>query len=291
MSLQSLTGQSTITVERQVSSRDAGGGISNTWSEHYASVKGRIEDASAVRVEQFARRQINITHEMYTRQPGIGMGMRVKETFTGNATALSQGAQTSTVTGSAVDMNGAPAVNTAAQTVTAVSGTSPTLAGKLQERGYDGTFTANTTNGSAVVTGITVAGLAVGDAISGAGIPALTTIATVDSSSQITLSAAATATATGVTLTAVGAWSDVTGATFAGVAKNAVSNVQTITFQRTKRYLRYVGTIAGTNPSFNVGVEVQPSRYYLVQSLIENKATGGIPYYAEIMMEEQRGRV
>lgn len=226
MSLQDLTSQSTVTVERQVSARDAGGGVSNTWSTHYSGVQARIEDASAAMVDQWQRRQINVTHEMLTRQPGIGIGMRVKETFTGNATVLAQGAQTSTVTSSATDMDGAPAVNAAAQTVTAISGTTPTLAGKMQESD-DG--------------------------------------------------------ATG--------WSDITGASFAAIALSAVPVKQTIVFQRSKRYVRYVGTITGTNPSFNVGVEIQPSRYYLVQSCIEERPTGGIPYYAEVMLEEQRGRV
>jgi hypothetical protein len=36
-------------------------------------------------------------------------------------------------------------------------------------------------------------------------------------------------------------WTDITGATFAQVA--AAQNVQVISFDRTKRYLRYVGTI------------------------------------------------
>lgn len=290
MSLESLTSQSTITVERQVSSRDAGGGISNTWTDHYPSIRGRIEDASAARVEQFARRQINITHEMFTQQAGIGMGMRIKETFVGNAVGLASAAKITTVTGAAIDMNGAPAVFNAAQSISAVSGTAPTLDGKFQERGYDGAFTANTVSGSPIITVVSVPGLAVGDAVAGAGIPALTTILSV-SGSRATLSANATATAVGVALTATGTWTDVAGATFAQVGKSAVPVKQTITALRTKRYLRYIGTIGGASPSFTVGVEINPGRYYLVQSLIENRATGGIPYHAEIMCEEIRGRV
>ena len=41
-------------------------------------------------------------------------------------------------------------------------------------------------------------------------------------------------------------WSDVSGATFTTVTTN--DNVQAISFDRTKRYLRYVGTVAGTTP-------------------------------------------
>lgn len=290
MSLESLTSQSTITVERQVSARDAGGGISNTWTDHYPSIRGRIEDASAARVEQFARRQINISHEMFTQQAGIGMGMRIKETFLGAATALASGAQVATVTGLAIDMNGTPALFTAAQSLSAVSGTAPTLDGKFQERGYDGAFTANTVSGSPIISNVSVPGLAVGDAVTGSGIPALTTILSV-SGSQATLSANATLTAVGVALTATGTWTNVAGATFGQVGKSAVPTKQTIVALRTKRYLRYVGTIGGASPSFTVGVEINPPRYYLVESVIDERATGGIPYYAEVMMEEQRGRV
>lgn len=63
--------------------------------------------------------------------------------------------------------------------------------------------TGNITNGSAVVTGISVntAGLAAGMGVTGTGIPAGTRILTVDSSSQITLTQNATASTTGVALT------------------------------------------------------------------------------------------
>jgi hypothetical protein len=49
-----------------------------------------------------------------------------------------------------------------------------------------------------------------------------------------------------------GAYSDIPGATFTQVT--ASTNLQTITFDRTKRFVRYVGTIAGTTPSFTFGV-------------------------------------
>lgn len=63
-------------------------------------------------------------------------------------------------------------------------------------------YTGDTTNGSAVVTSIaSTAGMYSGQAISGTGIPAGTRILTVDSSTQITLNANATATNAGVTLT------------------------------------------------------------------------------------------
>ena len=45
-------------------------------------------------------------------------------------------------------------------------------------------------------------------------------------------------------------WTDIPGATFTTVT--AESNVQTITFDRTKRYVRYVATVGGTTPSFLV---------------------------------------
>jgi hypothetical protein len=43
-------------------------------------------------------------------------------------------------------------------------------------------------------------------------------------------------------------WTDVTNATFTAVT--ASSNVQTIVFDRTKRYLRHARTVSGTSPTF-----------------------------------------
>jgi hypothetical protein len=68
------------------------------------------------------------------------------------------------------------------------------------------TVTGNTTGGSPVVTSVsTTTGLSAGDAVTGAGIPAGTAIQSVDSASQVTLTANATATASGVTVTPVAA--------------------------------------------------------------------------------------
>jgi hypothetical protein len=47
-------------------------------------------------------------------------------------------------------------------------------------------------------------------------------------------------------------WTDVTGATFTAVT--ASNNLQTIVFDRTKRYLRHSRTIAGTSPTFALAV-------------------------------------
>jgi hypothetical protein len=47
-------------------------------------------------------------------------------------------------------------------------------------------------------------------------------------------------------------WTDVTGATFTAVT--ASSNLQTIVFDRTKRYLRHFRTVSGTTPAFLLGV-------------------------------------
>jgi hypothetical protein len=48
------------------------------------------------------------------------------------------------------------------------------------------------------------------------------------------------------------AWTDVANATFTAVT--AASNVQTIVFDRTKRYLRHSRTVSGTSPTFNLAV-------------------------------------
>jgi hypothetical protein len=47
-------------------------------------------------------------------------------------------------------------------------------------------------------------------------------------------------------------WTDVTNATFSAVT--ASNSVQTINFERTKRYLRHSRTVGGTSPSFALGV-------------------------------------
>jgi hypothetical protein len=96
---------------------------------------------------------------------------------------------TATVTGSAGDMVNGDGPCVAIQQVGAVSGTSPTLAGKIQE----------SPDGS-----------------------------------------------TG--------WADIANAAFAAVT--ATGNYQAVTFERTQRYLRYVGTIGGTSPSFALAVVI-----------------------------------
>lgn len=47
-------------------------------------------------------------------------------------------------------------------------------------------------------------------------------------------------------------WTDVSGAAFASVT--ASTNTQAITFERTKRYLRYAATVGGSSPSFALAV-------------------------------------
>src|SRR5690348_12658146 len=79
---------------------------------------------------------------------------------------------------------------------------------ELMEAGhnFNGTVTptGNTTNASASVTSVSsLTGLAVGQSITGTGIPASTTIVSL-SGTTLTLSANATATNTGTTLTSVG---------------------------------------------------------------------------------------
>ena len=47
-------------------------------------------------------------------------------------------------------------------------------------------------------------------------------------------------------------WTDVTGAAYTAVT--ASNNLQTIVFERTKRYLRHSRTISGTSPTFALSV-------------------------------------
>ena len=53
-------------------------------------------------------------------------------------------------------------------------------------------------------------------------------------------------------------WADVSGATFTTVTAN--DNVQAITFDRTQRYVRYVGTVAGTSPQVPVAVVISEQK-------------------------------
>jgi hypothetical protein len=90
--------------------------------------------------------------------------------------------------GASVDLIEADGRCFAIQVIGAVSGTSPTLAGKIQESADNSTFT------------------------------------------------------------------DIAGATFSTVS--ASSNLQVISFERTKRYVRYSRAVAGTSPSFAISVVI-----------------------------------
>lgn len=110
-----------------------------------------------------------------------------------SAAAGSPGDNTTTITGTGVDLINADDQCVAVQHVGTVSGTTPTLDGKIQESADNST-----------------------------------------------------------------AWTDITGATFTQVTTS--THVQAITFQRTKRYVRYVGTIAGTSPQFALDALIGESK-------------------------------
>ena len=57
------------------------------------------------------------------------------------------------------------------------------------------------------------------------------------------------------------AWTDIVGATFTQVT--TATNTQAITFDRTKRYVRYIGTIGGTSPSFALAVFISEQKKQL----------------------------
>ena len=99
---------------------------------------------------------------------------------------------TSTVTGSGGDLLNADGPCFAIQQVGTVTGTSPTLAGKIQESSDNST------------------------------------------------------------------WTDIPNAAFTTVT--ASNNYQAIVFDRTKRYVRYVGTIGGTTPNFSLAVVISQQK-------------------------------
>lgn len=51
-------------------------------------------------------------------------------------------------------------------------------------------------------------------------------------------------------------WADVTGATFTQVTASTNNQMIEVQARASKRYIRYVGTIAGTSPDFDVAVIV-----------------------------------
>lgn len=53
-------------------------------------------------------------------------------------------------------------------------------------------------------------------------------------------------------------WTDISGAVFQQVTGG--DNTQAITFDRTKRYVRYLGTIAGSSPSFALAVVISEQK-------------------------------
>jgi hypothetical protein len=53
-------------------------------------------------------------------------------------------------------------------------------------------------------------------------------------------------------------WTDIPGATFTTVT--TADNVQAITFDRTLRYVRYVGTVGGSSPSFALAVMISEQK-------------------------------
>ena len=56
-------------------------------------------------------------------------------------------------------------------------------------------------------------------------------------------------------------WADIAGAAFAAVT--GADTVLAVTFDRTQRYVRYVGTVAGTSPSIPVAVIISEQRKQL----------------------------
>jgi hypothetical protein len=55
-----------------------------------------------------------------------------------------------------------------------------------------------------------------------------------------------------------GSWTDIAGATFTSVTTS--DNVQAITFDRTLRYVRYVGTVTGTSPQVPIAVVISEQK-------------------------------
>jgi len=126
------------------------------------------------------------------------MNYDIKNSITLANGGVAPGAKTSTVTGTGINLSGYQTAVVFAQDVGAVSGTSPTLNGKIQDSADNSTF------------------------------------------------------------------ADVSGYTFAEVTTSTDNQQLSVDPRAVRQYVRYVGTIAGTSPSFGLSVttaggkQVQP---------------------------------
>lgn len=68
-----------MTVQTLKTQKQESGGFTNIWTDLATHVPCFIEDASAQRIEQFARMQLNVSHEIYTFQPDITVAMLLKD--------------------------------------------------------------------------------------------------------------------------------------------------------------------------------------------------------------------
>lgn len=187
-------------------------------------------------------------------------------TVLGNAVLLSApDERTATVTGAAVRIHQYQGGLEITQVVGTVGGTSPTLDGKIQESEDIGVALATATydhTGGAAERLITKASAfanytyTAGDVIkitaATGGVEVGTyLVGSRESDNTITLAAdpRLTADATGISSNA---FADVSGATFTQVTASDAFESITISADSSEGYIRYVGTIAGTSPSFDM---------------------------------------
>ena len=77
MSLQSLCSQTLCSIQQMSApTPDVGGSWVSKFVDLWSPVPTRIEDASAARILEFQRYQLNVTHEIFHQQVGVRVGMR-----------------------------------------------------------------------------------------------------------------------------------------------------------------------------------------------------------------------
>ena len=154
------------------------------------------------------------------------------------------------------------------QAVGTVSGTTPTLDGKIQDSsdsvGFGLSNASYDHTGGAAERLLTSTGdfaaytFVSGDTINitaGAGIPAgIYEIATRESDNAITLADDSRLTVDSSADVDTEAWADVSGATFTQVTESDALESIVIAADSSKGFIRYVGTITGTTPSFAMAV-------------------------------------
>ena len=173
-------------------------------------------------------------------------------------------------------------------TISDTGGGTGAVAQAIMSGSFAATVTGTTTSGSAIVTGISsTAGMQVGQSVSGTGIPSGTTIASVNSGTQITLSADATAAGSPTiavldtfTYSAPAGWLAATtgGLTLGGLQAVTGAAIQNWTGQREGTTAGLAGFAAAPTLLAGASVGETPSVYWANTTTVQNRMKVAAPW-------------